>query len=103
MQYAQMIRTARESKGWTQEQLANLMNVTPMTIGRWERGEAIPHELNRQRLNQILNFAPTATPGFQVSGKIDNTTLTIHIQIEEATPIELIRNIIIKFNQSHQN
>jgi transcriptional regulator with XRE-family HTH domain len=37
-----LIRRAREARGWTQEELATAVGVGPRTIGNWERGATIP-------------------------------------------------------------
>ncbi len=36
------LRQAREQCGWTQEELAERVGVSVLTVGRWERGEAHP-------------------------------------------------------------
>ena len=32
----------RKGKGWTQQQLAEHLNVTPQAVSKWECGEAVP-------------------------------------------------------------
>ena len=36
------IRTLRKNRGFTQEDLANRMNVTRQTISKWEKGISVP-------------------------------------------------------------
>jgi transcriptional regulator with XRE-family HTH domain len=36
------IRRARERRRWTQQQLADALDVGLRTVGGWERGEAVP-------------------------------------------------------------
>ena len=49
------LRNARESCGWTQDQLADRINVTRYTISNWERDVCEPcfHEL--QQLSVVLS------------------------------------------------
>lgn len=36
------IREERERRGWTQQQLAQLLKVSMRTVGNWERGATVP-------------------------------------------------------------
>ena len=36
------IRTLRKNRGFTQEDLANRLNVTRQTISKWEKGISVP-------------------------------------------------------------
>lgn len=54
------IRSAREARGWTQEQLAARIGVGGRTVGNWERGETVPK--NRMgKLREVLG-EPTDDP-----------------------------------------
>lgn len=56
----QQLRTARERRGWTQEQLAKELGVTFRSVGNWERGE-VP--ANREaRIRDVLG-GDLAEPG----------------------------------------
>lgn len=49
------IRRARERKRWSQRQLADAVSAGTRTVGRWERGEAVPR--NRiGTLEQVLGI-----------------------------------------------
>jgi predicted ATPase/transcriptional regulator with XRE-family HTH domain len=43
----------REQHGWSQEQVARLIQTHPKTVGRWERGKAFPSLKYRSELCQI--------------------------------------------------
>ena len=42
MSFGETIKRLRKEKGFTQDQLANLLNVTPQAISRWENNSAMP-------------------------------------------------------------
>jgi transcriptional regulator with XRE-family HTH domain len=48
------LRLARLNKGLTQQKLADLIGVSALEVGRWERGEATPHPLHRERLSELF-------------------------------------------------
>lgn len=47
------IRSARLRKGWTQEELARAINVSWVTVSRWERGEKYPAQ-HREVIKNVL-------------------------------------------------
>lgn len=49
----EFIKTRRESLNWTQQDLADKMNVTTRTIINWEQGGKIPKH-SEQKLHEIL-------------------------------------------------
>lgn len=61
------ISIARKEKRWKQKQLAAAVNVEPMTVSRWERGQHAPDvdmlELIAQATGQPLTFFLPETPG----------------------------------------
>ena len=52
------LKNARESRGWTQDQLADRINVTRYTISNWERDVSEPcfHELQQLSALFSCNF-----------------------------------------------
>ena len=42
MSFGSTLKQLRKSKDYTQDQLANLLNVTPQAISRWENNTAMP-------------------------------------------------------------
>lgn len=51
------LRNARIDNNWTQQDVADLVGVTPLTVGRWERGEVFPTAHYRQRLCDIFRMS----------------------------------------------
>lgn len=49
------LKTIREKKNFTQQQLANLVGVKRSTVAMWESGKNLPTALKISKLAQILN------------------------------------------------
>jgi transcriptional regulator with XRE-family HTH domain len=49
-QVAAAIRAARLERGWTQRQVSASLDVSPVTIARWERGITLPYPYHHQAL-----------------------------------------------------
>lgn len=54
MEFRDAVKHLRNELGLTQTELSGALHVTPVTIGRWERGENIP---NRSITAALLSFA----------------------------------------------
>ena len=50
-----IIETKRLTLGFTQEQLAEKLNVDRTTIGKWELGKATPRSKNLLALSELLS------------------------------------------------
>lgn len=63
MRVAEIIKTAREGLGLTQEDLAEKMDVSRQAVSKWELGASVPTAENLDRLAEILNveFPPEET------------------------------------------
>jgi transcriptional regulator with XRE-family HTH domain len=48
-----LLRSARESRGWTQEELAEKIGTTSVTISRWESGITFPSRYFRKKLSTL--------------------------------------------------
>lgn len=48
------IKVFRKKAGFSQIKLAEVLNVQPNTIWRWERGERIPHWNDIQRMCELF-------------------------------------------------
>lgn len=56
--YGQKLRYERELRGWTRDELAEMLGVYKTYIGRWEREETLPSYPDQQRLCEL--FGKTA-------------------------------------------
>jgi transcriptional regulator with XRE-family HTH domain len=52
------LRRARHLKGWTQSQLAEILDTDFETVSRWERGISVPSAYFRERLYRVLDQTP---------------------------------------------
>jgi transcriptional regulator with XRE-family HTH domain/tetratricopeptide (TPR) repeat protein len=48
------IATLRAKHNFSQQKLADLVGATKLTLGRWERGEAVPRKYSRDKLCEVL-------------------------------------------------
>lgn len=52
------IKENRLRKGWTQEVLARVLRVSPITVSRWERGVMVPESSHATQLARYLGGWP---------------------------------------------
>lgn len=60
------IRTFRKNKGFTQEELADLLNVTPQAVSRWESTSGMPDVSMLIPLAQTLGVSTDALLGYDM-------------------------------------
>lgn len=70
MKQNNLLKFARMDAGLTQEELAEMLGVSGITIYRWERGETHPHLYFRSRLCKIFQLSEQAL-GFQEKAESD--------------------------------
>lgn len=58
------LKELRKEKKLTQEELAEKINVTKLTISRWERGERVPKSDKAQQLADFLGVTPAYLLGY---------------------------------------
>src|SRR6266700_5521597 len=56
----QMLRKARERRGWTQQELADKLGTTPLAINRWEQGKTFPSSFYRTKLCDVFETSAEA-------------------------------------------
>lgn len=52
---ARIVQQARRQRGWTQQDVADQLGVTALSVSRWERGLAHPHLTVAERLFALLD------------------------------------------------
>jgi transcriptional regulator with XRE-family HTH domain len=53
---------ARESRGWTQEELAAVVGCSLSSVKSWEAGRRIPGPVHQVRLTKALRLNPEPQP-----------------------------------------
>jgi WD40 repeat protein/transcriptional regulator with XRE-family HTH domain len=54
--YISRLRQERERRGWSRNYIAEQIEVDVVTVGRWERGERLPHPIYRQKLCDLFEM-----------------------------------------------
>jgi transcriptional regulator with XRE-family HTH domain len=70
--------TARYGKGWSQEELAEIVDVARNTVSAWERGIADPYPVHVQRLCEV--FARSAKDLDLVTGDKEIASNSVQLQ-----------------------
>ena len=56
MTFQEQLHEARKAAGLSQEQLANLMNMSRQGVSHWENGRTLPDAETLKKLSQVLNY-----------------------------------------------
>jgi putative transcription factor len=83
--YVQIIRDAREAKGWSQEDLAENIKEKASLIKKIERKEIVPEDSVRKKLEHALNIKLTErvdTSGHEAAHSKKDTTLGDIVKIK---------------------
>ncbi len=64
-EFGDRVRNARRALGVTQEQLAEEIGVTLLTVHRWEAGKATPHQVSLRRFAEVEERIAAAMPAGQ--------------------------------------
>lgn len=78
------LRLARLSEGWTQHRLADLVGVSQLEVGRWERGESLPQPLFRQKLCDIFDKTEEELGIQRPASKNSGLFKGVHFPLNEA-------------------
>ncbi len=52
--FAAALQRVREEKGWSQDQLGHMVDVTQQAVARWEAGQGMPRPSKRRRLRELF-------------------------------------------------
>lgn len=76
MSLAERIKTARNKAGYTQRDLAKIINVKPVTISAWEVGRNEPSITMLKKLASVLNVSFEYLAGVDQDKNTDEKPLT---------------------------
>lgn len=54
--YGTILRQERKKRGYTLEQMAEMLGVSPISVGTWERGKVYPNEYMRWNIEDKLGI-----------------------------------------------
>ena len=80
MDTAELLRLARENKGWSKSEAARQIGVTRATVGAWEDGIAFPNRSNAPRVAAAYNLPLASIAGDPQHANVaflDNRRLTV--------------------------
>ena len=77
MKYFEIIKEIRETKGYSQEDLAQILEVNQTTIGQWENGKKKPNFDNMLNIYKKFNITPNELMGID---ELNPDTLEINIE-----------------------
>ena len=77
------IKTFRKNKGFTQEELAGMLGVTPQAVSRWESEAGLPDVSMIVPIAQTLNITTDALLGYQVLSQDDRVSKQVFEKMKE--------------------
>lgn len=54
--YSQLLKASRKARKLSQEKMAELVDVSPVVYGLWERGKTYPSDESVEKINQALGI-----------------------------------------------
>lgn len=91
MNLAELIKTARDRKGMTQDELAKALGVTRNTVSQWESGETAPKRMRQMLVAKVLGIPLHAISPLQVSGVtvLDDDQQAVNLPVFELSGISM--------------
>ena len=77
------IKYFRKNKGFTQEELAGMLGVTPQAVSRWESEAGLPDVSMIVPIAQSLNITTDALLGYQISSQDDRVSKQVFEKMNE--------------------
>lgn len=79
MKINEKLISLRKEKGWSQEELANKLDISRQAISKWELGESVPDTNNMMQLSKLY--------GKSIDDLLDNTSITQKIKLKNVLKI----------------
>ena len=93
-----LLKRARHKLGWTQQELGDLLGVSPRTIGAWERGTRSPYPAARRQLCELFDMSPEElglSPSFEDNGLLIQEYQERELQLQQPPPNRSDKNRMI--------
>ena len=93
MKFGEKLKELRTQNNLTQQELAQKMEISSKTIGRWEKENNIPDEKKLKKLSKILQCTVEDLTGEPVKEKKTKTTKTktAKVKVIEAEPVKKVK------------
>lgn len=82
------IKCFRKNKGFTQEELAGMLGVTPQAVSRWESEAGLPDVSMIVPIAQALNITTDALLGYHVQSQDDRIAEQVFTKMKEFETVE---------------
>src|SRR5579864_8114814 len=79
------LRQERERRGWSRNYVAEQVEVDVITVGRWERGERMPHPHHRQKLCMLFEMNAQDLGLVSMSPQMPNDTVALAEEAADVT------------------
>ena len=100
MRFGEKVTAARKKKGWTQEKLAEQLQVSFQAVSLWERNESLPDTAHLLQLSKLLNcslddlFSEEATPQWTLDSRLFNEERMYTYVTAQARALELEQTML---------
>ena len=94
MNFGDYLYALRNQKGWTQQQLADLLGVTNKTVSKWERNEGYPSIDTLLSLSKLFNVTVDELLNGGSCGSKDSA-MEILLQDWQSVKNKMISNLIL--------
>ena len=95
------IKNFRKNKGYTQEELAGMLGVTPQAVSRWESEAGLPDVSMIVPIAQTLGITTDALLGYQVQIQDENVAKRIFAKIPTPLSIKCIKRQVMLYTRDH--
>jgi putative transcriptional regulator len=87
------LRVERLRRGWSQEQMAERLQVSRITINRWEQGHYVPSRYHVRRLCKLLG---------KRRGELFSTKVTTHSSMVTSKPVPRLQSVEAPMKDSQE-
>ena len=89
--FGELLLKLRKEKGWTQQRLADLLNVTNKTVSKWERNEAYPETATLIELSKLFQISVDDLLNGRVQEEIKETDQNLAERLELMNQWQIVK------------